>query len=161
MKISILQTWLPKTGVQKSYQIHKDSTAISFTPHECCSTVNRWSALPACISPESHSSRTISNVTDCWPNWRSRSLEIPLLATQKQGEHRPGWIPAVVVWRLWKMTRRSNIRWRIMTEPWATGLSSVMLQSTASCLAMHVLGSFKSTQMNLLPMLYKRIAPLT
>lgn len=92
---------------------------------------------------------------------RSSSLEIPLLATQKQGEHTPGLIPAVVVWRLWKMTRRSNIRWRIMTEPWATGLSSVMLQSMASCLAMHVLGSFKPTQMNLFPMLYKRIAPLT
>ena len=142
--------WHSKVVLDSSETV---GTATLFELQEWCSRANGRSVLPTHISSEFHSKRQQSKAMSAislttGPIWISSSLEIPLPPTHKQGEHAPCWIPTLDVWRLLKMTQRLNIHWRIIIEPWATGLLSLTWQSMASCLTRHVLGSFKPTQMN-------------
>lgn len=60
------------------------------------------------------------------------SLKSPLPLTENQ-RYSPKF-PALAVWRLLKRTQRLNIHWRILREPRAMGLSSLILSAIHSFL---------------------------
>lgn len=143
------------------------SSPVPLQLREWCSRAYSWGALPTCLVPEVDSKRQqsigTSTVSLTPASIRSSSsLETSLLLTENIQVGRMyimlnpslGWLETL------KVTQRSNIYWRIITEPWATGLLSLVLQSVATCLTKHVSGSFKPTQMNLFRMLYIGVALL-